>query len=92
LTLHLVEQEPDVALESLRKRETDLVVAHSYSLLLRNLPAGCEQHPLMDDPVLLAPHPEHAARLGVAPGQAVDLSRLSDAPWLTPARRPRATR
>lgn len=84
LTLQLVEQEPEDALEALRKRETDLAVVHGYTVLPRNFPAGCEQSTLMDDPVLLALHPDHADRLGVREGESVDLARLADSPWLTP--------
>jgi DNA-binding transcriptional LysR family regulator len=84
LSLHLVEQEPDLALAALRRRETDLAVVHAYSVLPRNLPPGTEHTFLMDDPVLLALHPERAGALGVAPGEAVDLARLSEDAWLTP--------
>ncbi|MFD1939637.1 MULTISPECIES: LysR family transcriptional regulator [Nonomuraea] len=84
LTLQLVEQEPEDALEALRKRETDLAIVHGYTVLPRRFPAGCEQATLMEDPVLLALHPDHAGRLGVPEGEAVDLARLADASWLTP--------
>ncbi|MGW1729118.1 LysR family transcriptional regulator [Streptomyces sp. NPDC002306] len=82
--LELVEQEPDHALESLRRREVDLAVVHGYTILPRDFPTGCEQTTLLDEPVLLALHPDHAARRGIAPGETVDLARLSDSPWLTP--------
>lgn len=39
--LHLVEQEPDPALESLRRREADLAVVHGYTVLPRQFPPGC---------------------------------------------------
>ncbi|MFD9003277.1 LysR family transcriptional regulator [Streptomyces sp. NPDC059582] len=82
--LELVEQEPDHALEALRRREVDLAVVHGYTVLPRDFPAGCEQTKLLEEPVLLALHPDHAARMGIAPGETVDLARLSDSPWLTP--------
>ncbi len=85
LTLQLTEREPEEALESLRRRETDLAVVHGYTVLPRDFPAGCEQSRLMEDPVLLALHPDHATRLGLATGAPADLSRLADAPWLTPS-------
>ncbi|KOG92005.1 LysR family transcriptional regulator [Streptomyces varsoviensis] len=84
-TLHLTEQEPEEALESLRRRETDLAVVHGYTVLPRDFPPGCDHSRLMDDPVLLALHPDHATRLGLAAGEAADLSRLADASWLTPS-------
>lgn len=84
LMLELVEQEPDEALETLRRRDVDLAVVHGYTVLPRDFPAGSEQTRLMEEPVLLALHPDHAARLGVGPGDVVDLARLSDSPWLTP--------
>ncbi|MET8299348.1 LysR substrate-binding domain-containing protein [Streptomyces sp. NPDC005180] len=46
--------------------------------------SGCEQTKLLEEPVLLALHPDHAARMGIVPGEAVDLARLSGSPWLTP--------
>ncbi|MFF3559256.1 LysR family transcriptional regulator [Streptomyces sp. NPDC002574] len=86
LTLELVEQEPDVALETLRRRDVDLAVVHGYTVLPRDVPAGCEQTRLLEEPVLLALHPDRAVRMGIAPGGTVDLARLSDTPWLTPGR------
>ncbi|MGW9136563.1 LysR substrate-binding domain-containing protein [Streptomyces sp. NPDC055681] len=84
LSLHLVEQEPDLALEALRKQEVDLALVHGYTVLPRDFPAGCEPSPLMEDPVLLALAPARATALGLAEGEAADLSRLADEPWLTP--------
>lgn len=84
LVLELVEQEPDEALETLRRRDVDLAIVHGYTVLPRDFPSGSEQTRLMEEPVLLALHPDHAARLGVGPADAVDLARLSDSPWLTP--------
>ncbi|WP_392756357.1 hypothetical protein [Streptomyces sp. LN590] len=37
----------------------------------------------MEDPVLLALAPARATALGLAEGEAADLSRLADDPWLT---------
>jgi DNA-binding transcriptional LysR family regulator len=84
LKLELVEQEPDAALESLRRRDVDLAIVHGYTVLPRDFPTGCEQAKLLEEPVLLALHPEHATRMGIEPGETVDLARLSDSPWLTP--------
>ncbi|GAA3798469.1 LysR family transcriptional regulator [Streptomyces chiangmaiensis] len=84
LTLELVEQEPDAALEALRRRDVDLAVVHGYTVLPRNVPTGCEQTKLLEEPVLLALHPDHAARMGIGPGEIVDLRRLSESAWLTP--------
>ncbi|MFC6880747.1 MULTISPECIES: LysR family transcriptional regulator [Actinomadura] len=83
-SLRLSVQEPDEALDQLRKRSTDLALVHSYTVLPRNFPAACEQAVLMEEPVLLALHPAQAEALHLATGQPADLSRLSDVPWLTP--------
>ncbi|MFD7232811.1 LysR family transcriptional regulator [Streptomyces sp. NPDC059881] len=84
LMLELVEKEPDAALDALRRRDVDLAVVHGYTVLPREVPAGCEQTKLLEEPVLLAMQRDHATRMGIAPGELVDLSRLSDSPWLTP--------
>jgi len=82
--LRLVEQEPDAALGSLRRREADLAVVHGYSVLPREFPPGCDHEFLMHDPVVLLLHPEAATRLGVAGGEPVDLARFARAAWLSP--------
>ncbi|MFJ5969503.1 LysR family transcriptional regulator [Streptomyces sp. NPDC093060] len=85
LTVHLVEQEPDAALEALRKRETDVAVVHGYTVLPRDFPSGSEQELLMDDPVVAVLHPDRAQALGLTPGRPADLVDLAHDPWLTPA-------
>ncbi|MFF4952345.1 LysR family transcriptional regulator [Streptomyces chattanoogensis] len=80
--LHLAEHEPEPAIEALRRRETDLAVVHAFSLLPRDLPPGCDQHPLQDDPVLVALPPQMAERLGLAADEPVDLARLATEDWL----------
>ncbi|TGB03368.1 LysR substrate-binding domain-containing protein [Streptomyces sp. MZ04] len=82
--LRIAEHEPGPAVDALRRREADLAVVHAYSLLPRVLPPGCEQHRLLDDPVLLALHPETAARLRLEPGRKADLARVADENWLLP--------
>ncbi|WP_067829206.1 LysR family transcriptional regulator [Actinomadura kijaniata] len=84
LSLRLSVQEPDEALDELRKRSTDLALVHSYTVLPRSFPATCEQAALMEEPVLLALHPHQADALGLAAGQPADLSRTAHLPWLTP--------
>ncbi|MUN39364.1 LysR family transcriptional regulator [Actinomadura litoris] len=84
LSLRLSVQEPDQALDELRKRSTDLALVHSYTVLPRSFPAACEQTVLMEEPVLLALHPRQAEALGLTTGQPADLSRTSHLPWLTP--------
>lgn len=85
LSLHLVAQEPDLALDALRRRETDLALVHGYTVLPRDFPAGCDHETLLDDPVLLALHPARAAALDLSPGRPADLAALATLPWLTPA-------
>lgn len=82
--LRLVEQEPEPALESLRRREADLAVVHGYSVLPREFPPGCDHEALLRDEVVLVLHPGTAARLGVAEGEPVDLTRLARDRWLCP--------
>ncbi|MEU2223394.1 LysR family transcriptional regulator [Streptomyces sp. NPDC018347] len=84
LTLDLTVLEPDQALDALRKREVDMAVVHGYTVLPRDFPSGSEQDVLMQDPVVALLRPDHAAHLGLAPGEAVDLADLADESWLTP--------
>jgi DNA-binding transcriptional LysR family regulator len=84
LSLRLSVQEPDAALDELHKRATDLALVHSYTVLPRSVPAAWEQTVLMEEPVLLALHPDRAGLEGLAAGQPADLSRLAHLPWLTP--------
>lgn len=82
--LFLTELEPPVAEAALDRREVDIAVTHSYSLLPRPVPAGCEQVALLDEPVHLVLHPADAAAHRLEPGARADLRRFSDAPWLLP--------
>ncbi|MFF2131314.1 LysR family transcriptional regulator [Streptomyces olivochromogenes] len=84
LSLRLSVQEPDEALDELYKRSTDLALVHSYTVLPRSVPAAWEQTVLMEEPVLLALHPDRAGLEGLTAGQPADLSRLAHLPWLTP--------
>lgn len=83
LELRLVEQEPDRSVESLLAGDVDVAVVHAYSLLPRELPDR-DRHHLLDEPVLLALHPEDAAARGLAPGAAAELSDFASANWLVP--------
>ncbi|MFI1366586.1 LysR substrate-binding domain-containing protein [Streptomyces griseochromogenes] len=82
--IELVEHEPDRAEAALGRHEVDLAVTHSYSLLPRPLPAGCERRDLFTEPVFLVLHPAEAAGRGLAPGAAADLTAFADAAWLLP--------
>ncbi|MGW4982339.1 LysR family transcriptional regulator [Streptomyces mirabilis] len=84
LSLRLSVQEPDEALDELHKRSTDLALVHSYTVLPRSVPAAWEQTVLMEEPVLLALHPDRAGLEGLTAGQPADLSRLAHLPWLAP--------
>jgi DNA-binding transcriptional LysR family regulator len=85
IELRLAEHEPDAAVAALRRREADIAVVHAYSLLPRDRPPGCEQHHLLDDPVLLAVSPAVAARHLLEPGHAAGLAGFADENWLMPA-------
>jgi DNA-binding transcriptional LysR family regulator len=82
--VELVEHEPDQAEAALARHEVDLAVTHSYSLLPRPLPPGCERRDLFEEPVFLVLHPAEAADRGLAPGAAADLVAFADAAWLLP--------
>lgn len=85
LDLRLTEREPGPAVEALRHREADLAVVHAYSLLPRDVPPGCEQRRLLDDPVLLAISPELAARHGLTgAASSADLADFAEEDWLMP--------
>jgi DNA-binding transcriptional LysR family regulator len=86
VALRLAEHEPDDALAALARREVDIAVAHSYSLLPRNLPTSAEQRRLLDDPVLLALPTELAAARGLVPNEVVALADFAREPWLVPGR------
>lgn len=85
IALQLIEQEPESAFESLRRREVDLAIVHGYSVLPREFPPGCEHQELMRDPVVLLLPEKTAARLHLAADEPVDLARVAEEPWLTPA-------
>jgi DNA-binding transcriptional LysR family regulator len=82
--LRVIEAEPDPATAALRHGEADVAIVHAYSLLPRDLPPGCESQHLADEPVLLALHPDEAARRGLAAGQPADLAGFAHAAWLMP--------
>ncbi|MFJ5214161.1 LysR family transcriptional regulator [Streptomyces sp. NPDC088354] len=82
--LRIAEHEPDAAAGALRRRETDIAVVHAYSLLPRDVPAGCERHHLLDEPVLLALPADLADRLRLAAGEPADLAGLAGENWLMP--------
>ncbi|MFF3514332.1 LysR family transcriptional regulator [Streptomyces sp. NPDC002573] len=82
--VHLVEHEPDQAERALARHEVDIAVTHSYSLLPRPLPPGCERRELFDEPVYLVLHPAEAGDRGLAPGAAADLAAFAGLAWLLP--------
>jgi DNA-binding transcriptional LysR family regulator len=86
VALRLVEHEPEESLTALARREVDIAVAHSYSLLPRALPTRCDERWLMDDPVLLAVPRSVAGARGLAPGQPVPLADFRAEAWLVPGR------
>ncbi|MEV5387970.1 LysR family transcriptional regulator [Streptomyces sp. NPDC052721] len=82
--VHLVEHEPHAAEKALRRHEVDIAVTHTYSLLPRPLPPGCEQRPLFEEPVHLLLHAADAARHGLDAGAPVDPRLLAEDRWLLP--------
>jgi len=80
IELRLTEMEPAAAVTALRQRDADIAIVHAYSLLPLEAQSACDQHPLLDEPVLLALHPRH----GVADGTPVDLADFATARWLMP--------
>jgi len=84
VTLRLAEHEPDEAVAALVRRDVDVAVVHSYSLLPRDVPTSCDQRRLLDDPVLLALPPALAAARGLVPNEGVALAEFAGEPWLVP--------
>jgi DNA-binding transcriptional LysR family regulator len=84
VALRLVEHEPDDAVAALLRRNVEVAVVHSYSLLPRKVPTSFEERRLLDDPVLLAVPPSMAAARGLVPNQIVELGDFSTARWLVP--------
>lgn len=82
-TLRLVTQEPEHSIAALLARGVDLAIVHSYSLLPRELPA-CDRVHLLDDPVVLALHPEQARAAGLAAGAPARLAGFAGSDWLVP--------
>jgi DNA-binding transcriptional LysR family regulator len=72
------------AVGATRYRAAVETVRLNHSLLPRDLPPGCEQHHLLEDPVLLAVSPALAARHWLEPGQPVRLAAFADENWLLP--------
>jgi DNA-binding transcriptional LysR family regulator len=85
VSIRLVEQEPDRSVDALLRHSVDIAIAHSYTLLPRDIPARCEVHNLVGDPVLLAVHPGVAAEHRLAPGRRARLDTFGHHPWLVPA-------
>jgi DNA-binding transcriptional LysR family regulator len=84
VTLRLLEQEPELSVESLRRRDVDMAIVHGYTLLPRQVPTHCDEHHLLDDPVLLAVPPSVAAERGLAAGDVASLADFAGLPWLAP--------
>ncbi|WBO63208.1 LysR family transcriptional regulator [Streptomyces camelliae] len=82
--IQVVEHEPHAAEAALRKHQVDIAVTHTYSLVPRPLPPGCEQRALFEEPVLLVLHPADAARHGLSADAPAELGHFADAPWLLP--------
>ncbi|MER5734938.1 LysR family transcriptional regulator [Streptomyces sp. NPDC002262] len=82
--LHLTEHEPPAAEAALLQRQADIALTHSYSLLPRPLPPGCEQRTLFEEPVHLVMHPAVAAAHHLAPDDPADLRDFAHDPWLLP--------
>lgn len=82
--LRLRESEPDDATQALRQGHVDIAVVHAYTLLPRDLPPGCELHPLLEEPVHLALHPDRALHHGLVSDQDVDLAQFAGHDWLMP--------
>jgi DNA-binding transcriptional LysR family regulator len=82
-SLRLVTQEPEVSIPALLRRDIDLAVVHTYTLLPRDLPA-CDSAHLLDEEVLLALHPAEAARRQLAAGDRVELADFGAVDWVGP--------
>ncbi|MCW2932224.1 MAG: LysR family transcriptional regulator [Actinomycetia bacterium] len=85
LQVSLHELEPPEALSALRARRCEVAVCYSYNLTPTPTPAELTVHPLAVEPVLLALPTDHTCA-PATDGRAVDLRRLTDAPWIVGSR------
>lgn len=85
LQVSLRELEPPEALSALRARRCEVAVCYSYNLTPTATPAELTVHPLAVEPVLLALPAGHTCA-PATDGRAVDLRRLTDAPWIAGSR------
>lgn len=85
LQVSLHELEPPEALSALRARRCEVAVCYSYNLTPTPTPAELTVHPLAVEPVLLALPADHTCA-PATDGRAVDLRRLTDAPWIVGSR------
>lgn len=81
LEMTLVTREPEAALDDLATGRADLAVIHSYSNVPRDLPAGIEARPVVEEPVWLACRADDRA-YDASP--TAGLGSFADHDWLAP--------
>lgn len=82
LRLTASEMEPEESLPALRAGEVDLVVAHAYDMFPVELPATCERHDLLLDPIELAVPADDPLLAGTPTTEPIDLASLTDRRWI----------
>jgi len=85
VAVSIVEAEPDVALRLAAAGDADLVVAHSYDLVPRQLPAAAHVTHIADDEMVLALPIDHPDAAGTRDAhRPVPLAALDGQAWITP--------
>src|SRR4051794_8668473 len=81
LDCELLDLEAEVALPLLRAAEIDVVIAEEYEHAPRPRHPGIDRHELLDDPLLVALHPEHPLAVR---GRPVKVADLEGERWAAP--------
>lgn len=81
MQLQIATMEPEESLPVLQRGDADVVIAYSYELAPRPLPAAVERRELLADPVVIAVPRDDPLCTAAEP---IDLARLADRDWLAP--------
>ncbi|PSL00093.1 DNA-binding transcriptional LysR family regulator [Murinocardiopsis flavida] len=85
IEVHLIEHEPDQALDLLQSGDADLGLVYEYSLVPRRVPDTLTLHRIGAEPLLLA-QPAAEAVGGSRPMTRANLARLAQASWISNSR------
>lgn len=85
IDVHLIEHEPDQALDLLQAGDADLGLIYEYSMVPRRYPETLALHRIGSEPLLLA-QPAAEAVGGSRPMTRANLARLAQASWISNSR------